>query len=62
VGCGAGNTFFPLLSVNKNPEFYMYACDFSETAVEIVKVCSYIDIQQAMFIDYFLLLVDQPKV
>ncbi|CAG8460787.1 17686_t:CDS:2 [Cetraspora pellucida] len=37
IGCGAGNTMFPLLSVNQNPELFIYACDFALNAVEVVK-------------------------
>lgn len=35
VGCGAGNSVFPLLDIN--PQSYVYACDFSPRAVELVK-------------------------
>eukprot|EP01133_Synstelium_polycarpum_P003701 gene3701-4263_t len=35
VGCGAGNTVFPLLKLN--PEKYFYAFDFSPHAVNLVK-------------------------
>jgi methyltransferase-like protein 6 len=35
VGCGVGNTAFPLLEVN--PDAYVYACDFARTAVEHVR-------------------------
>ena len=35
VGCGAGNTVFPLLQLN--PQLRVYASDFSPTAVELVK-------------------------
>ncbi|XP_010548485.2 PREDICTED: LOW QUALITY PROTEIN: uncharacterized protein LOC104819893 [Tarenaya hassleriana] len=35
VGCGAGNTIFPLISTY--PEIFVYACDFSPRAVELVK-------------------------
>lgn len=38
IGCGAGNTVFPLLSVNENPDLVVHACDFSKRAVEVVKV------------------------
>jgi 2-polyprenyl-3-methyl-5-hydroxy-6-metoxy-1,4-benzoquinol methylase len=35
VGCGAGNTVYPLLEVN--PELRVYACDFSPKAVQLVQ-------------------------
>lgn len=35
VGCGAGNSVFPLLEIN--PTAYVHACDFSPTAVDIVQ-------------------------
>lgn len=37
VGCGAGNTVFPLLEINKNPELEIYACDYSAEAVGVVR-------------------------
>lgn len=36
VGCGAGNTIFPLVATN--PDIFVYACDFSPRAVNLVKV------------------------
>ncbi|VVB09053.1 unnamed protein product [Arabis nemorensis] len=35
VGCGAGNTIFPLIATY--PHLFVYACDFSQRAVDLVK-------------------------
>ncbi|KAL6748965.1 S-adenosyl-L-methionine-dependent methyltransferase [Haematococcus lacustris] len=35
VGCGAGNTVFPLLELN--PGLRVFCCDFSPKAIELVK-------------------------
>ncbi|KAG1372353.1 hypothetical protein G6F61_011131 [Rhizopus arrhizus] len=37
IGCGAGNTMFPLLDQCENPELFVYAADYSKTAVEVVQ-------------------------
>ncbi|WFD43698.1 tRNA(Thr) (cytosine(32)-N(3))-methyltransferase [Malassezia psittaci] len=37
VGCGAGNTVFPLLEMNQNPALDLVACDYAEQAVNVVK-------------------------
>ena len=39
VGCGVGNFIYPLLEEKTN--FFFYACDFSERAVQFVKVCHF---------------------
>ena len=36
VGCGAGNTIYPLLA--GDPHVFVHACDFSPRAVDLVKV------------------------
>jgi len=37
VGCGVGNTVFPILLTNNDPGCFVYGCDFSETAINLVK-------------------------
>lgn len=36
IGCGAGNTMYPLLETNENPDLFVYAADYSKTAVDVV--------------------------
>lgn len=37
IGAGAGNTAFPVLAQNKNPNLKLHACDFSKKAVEVMR-------------------------
>lgn len=37
IGCGAGNTFFPILNENENENLRIIAADFAPRAVELVK-------------------------
>lgn len=37
IGCGAGNTMYPILSKNENPELRVFGCDYSDVAVELVR-------------------------
>ena len=37
VGAGAGNTAFPILAANKNPNLMIHACDFSKKAVDLIR-------------------------
>lgn len=37
VGCGVGNFVFPLIEEQFNKNYYIYACDFSQRAVDFVK-------------------------
>lgn len=37
IGCGAGNTFYPVLNQNKNPQLKIFGCDYSKVAVDLVR-------------------------
>lgn len=37
IGAGAGNTAFPILANNNNPHLKIHACDYSKTAVDVIR-------------------------
>ncbi|PPQ65168.1 hypothetical protein CVT24_011031 [Panaeolus cyanescens] len=37
IGCGAGNSVFPLISANENPDLRIHAYDYSSHAVKVVQ-------------------------
>lgn len=43
LGCGVGNTIFPLLETDTNKSLFVYACDFSEKAIDLVQTNSAYD-------------------
>lgn len=47
VGCGAGNTLFPVLQTNENPDLRIIGVDFSKQAVEIVRTAEQFDSKYA---------------
>ena len=48
MGCGVGNTVFPLLETNRDPGLFVYGSDFSETAVRIVRQAPQYDPQRSV--------------
>ncbi|KZZ88135.1 hypothetical protein AAP_05195 [Ascosphaera apis ARSEF 7405] len=43
IGAGAGNSAFPILAQNKNPQFKLHACDYSKKAVEVMRSSEHYD-------------------
>lgn len=43
IGCGVGNTILPILNYNRDPTLRVYGCDFSATAIDILREHSEFD-------------------
>lgn len=37
IGCGVGNTIFPILKYNNDPNLRLFGCDFSAKAIDIME-------------------------
>lgn len=46
VGCGVGNTVFPILQTSNDPNLFIYCCDLSTNAISIIKENANFDIQR----------------
>jgi methyltransferase-like protein 6 len=54
LGCGVGNTVFPLLK--ENPHLFFYALDFAPSAIELVKVPAPLTLDHEISVGYALTL------
>ena len=61
VGCGVGNTVFPLLETNTSPGLKVWCCDFSTVLAFLEKVLTrYLDVF-LVFLSLFFLLDSTEK-
>ncbi|GME75356.1 unnamed protein product [Ambrosiozyma monospora] len=37
IGCGVGNTMFPIMEANQNPGLTVHGCDYSKVAIDLIK-------------------------
>ncbi|KAJ2484143.1 hypothetical protein EV174_002667 [Coemansia sp. RSA 2320] len=61
VGCGAGNAVFPLLADIHDPRLFVYACDYSKSATDVVKSNEAYDEGRCMALVWDLSSADLPS-
>ncbi|KAJ2852653.1 hypothetical protein IWW36_000010 [Coemansia brasiliensis] len=61
VGCGAGNAVFPILADIADPRLFVYACDYSRVAVDVVKASEAYDQRRCTAFVWDLASTELPK-
>ncbi|ORX50117.1 methyltransferase [Hesseltinella vesiculosa] len=61
VGCGAGNTLFPLLEQSQNPELFVYGADYAASAVQVVQNSPFYDTSKCQAFVWDLASPDLPE-
>lgn len=46
IGCGVGNTILPILTYSREKSLKVFGCDFSATAIDILKENAAFDVQR----------------
>ncbi|KAL4214280.1 methyltransferase [Rhizopus microsporus] len=61
IGCGAGNTMYPLLEQSENPDLFVYAADYSKTAIDVVQGNRHYDTSRSLAFVWDLASDEIPK-
>jgi len=55
IGCGVGNTVFPILTYNTDPKLFVYCCDFSTKAIDILQQNPAYNVSRYIYFEYILI-------